>query len=188
MKLFFRTLFAHIPVGILIIFRYIHVVQSSTEIKKMAGYRIEKVISGGQTGVDQIGLKVANSLGIATGGTAPKGFRTEDGPNLALAEYGLVEDTTSKYPSRTKKNVLNSDGTVVFGELTSGTQKTVDFAILLGKPYLTNPTIDTLSSWLQENNIRILNVAGNRGSNMTSDQKEKIRTTLTLALQKVNHI
>jgi hypothetical protein len=58
---------------------------------------IERVISGGQTGVDQAGLRAARAAGIATGGFAPKGWliESEDGrhnvPAPWLAEYGLVE-------------------------------------------------------------------------------------------------
>ena len=37
-----------------------------------------KIISGGQTGVDRLALDVAKSLNIATGGTAPKGYLTEN--------------------------------------------------------------------------------------------------------------
>src|SRR5262249_6057013 len=40
---------------------------------------IGKVISGGQTGVDQVALRAAKACGIPTGGWAPKGWRTEDG-------------------------------------------------------------------------------------------------------------
>lgn len=33
---------------------------------------LKKIISGGQTGVDQIALDIAKQLGIETGGTAAK--------------------------------------------------------------------------------------------------------------------
>ena len=51
------------------------------EKKQISTYQIPitKVISGGQTGVDTIGLQVAKELGIETGGTAPKGFLRETG-------------------------------------------------------------------------------------------------------------
>lgn len=53
---------------------------------------LTKIISGGQTGADEGGLEGARLLGIPTGGTAPKGYRTENGPNLTLRDtYGLVE-------------------------------------------------------------------------------------------------
>jgi hypothetical protein len=37
-----------------------------------------KVISGGQTGVDRIALEVARECEVPTGGTAPRGFLTDD--------------------------------------------------------------------------------------------------------------
>jgi integrase len=41
---------------------------------------IEKVVTGGQAGADQGGLRAARAAGIATGGFAPKGWATEAGP------------------------------------------------------------------------------------------------------------
>lgn len=49
---------------------------------------IQKIISGGQTGIDRIALEVAGELYVPTGGTAGKGFFTESGPDLTLADYG----------------------------------------------------------------------------------------------------
>ena len=46
---------------------------------------------GGQTGADQGGLRAARACGIPTGGWAPRGWQTEDGPCPALANFGLVE-------------------------------------------------------------------------------------------------
>jgi hypothetical protein len=37
-----------------------------------------RVISGGQTGVDRIGLQAAVAMGLETGGTAPKGYMTDE--------------------------------------------------------------------------------------------------------------
>jgi hypothetical protein len=52
---------------------------------------IERVISGGQTGADQGGLRAAQACGIPTGGWAPRGWLTEAGPAPWLADWGLVE-------------------------------------------------------------------------------------------------
>ena len=41
---------------------------------------LTKIISGGQTGADYGALLAAHALGLETGGWAPKGWRTEDGP------------------------------------------------------------------------------------------------------------
>jgi hypothetical protein len=38
---------------------------------------LEKVVSGGQTGADQGGLRAARLAGIPTGGWAPKGWLVE---------------------------------------------------------------------------------------------------------------
>jgi hypothetical protein len=43
--------------------------------------KTKKVISGGQTGADLTGLEEAHKRGIPTGGTVPKGCRTESGSN-----------------------------------------------------------------------------------------------------------
>ena len=55
---------------------------------------VTKIISGGQTGVDTLGLQVAKTLGIATGGTTPKGFLRESNIDTEnISSYGLVEIT-----------------------------------------------------------------------------------------------
>ena len=41
---------------------------------------LEPVISGGQTGADQAGLRAAQACGIPTGDQAPRGWLTEAGP------------------------------------------------------------------------------------------------------------
>ena len=70
---------------------------------------LEAVISGGQTGVDQAALRAVTRLGLATGGWAPKGWRTLDGPAPWLADFGLTELGREDYPARTAKCVHASD-------------------------------------------------------------------------------
>lgn len=62
---------------------------------------VEKIISGGQTGADRGGLEAARTLGIPTGGTAPRGYLTETGPDESLREFGLTESKSSAYVVRT---------------------------------------------------------------------------------------
>ena len=71
-----------------------------------------KIVSGGQTGVDVAALRAARGLGIATGGWAPRGWATLDGPAPWLADYGLVEHALSGYAPRTEANVRDSDATL----------------------------------------------------------------------------
>ena len=56
--------------------------------------KVGQVISGGQTGADIAGLKVAKEKGILTGGRLPRRYMTEDGPNYGIpGQYGLVNDS-----------------------------------------------------------------------------------------------
>src|SRR5438445_1429872 len=96
----------------------------------------EKVISGGQTGVDRAALDVALELGVPAGGWCPKGRKAEDG-SLA-PRYPLTETPSEEYWQRTEWNVRDSDGTLVLtrGAPTEGTAYTIEVAKKLGKPCL----------------------------------------------------
>lgn len=87
---------------------------------------LTRVISGGQTGVDQAALRAAKAVGIPTGGYAPKGWLTEDGAAPWLADYGLVQMDTDNYPARTRMNVAVSRACLWVGdETTPGGKLTV---------------------------------------------------------------
>ncbi len=129
---------------------------------------VTKIISGGQTGADQGGLDAGRLLGIKIGGTAPPKFKTEYGcsPEL-LKRYGLVEGEYDPriYPKRTRKNVADSDGTVLFGNVaSSGSRLTIRCCEELDKPFVVNPASWQLWNWVVEKDIHTLNVAGNRES------------------------
>jgi len=124
-----------------------------------------KIISGGQTGADRAGLDAAKSLGLETGGYAPRGFKTEKGPDPSLKDFGLTEHVSSNYNDRTMQNILESDATIIFGDVTStGSKNTLRFAKDTKKPVLVNPTASELKAFLSTNNISTLNIAGNRAS------------------------
>lgn len=135
---------------------------------------ITKVISGGQTGADQGGLIAARQLWIETGGWAPKGWRTEAGPAPWLADYGLTQSIYATYSRRTRDNVMDSDGTVVFGKRSIGSEMTMQYCLKMSKPVwwvqegklrrTMDDEVVALVNWVETNNIRILNVAGNRES------------------------
>jgi hypothetical protein len=80
---------------------------------------IVRVISGGQTGADQAGLRAAKACGLATGGWVPRGWRTDDGPAPWLAEYGCQEHHSSQYAPRTIANVRMATTLIWFGDATS---------------------------------------------------------------------
>ena len=132
-------------------------------------FHIEKIISGGQTGVDRAALDVALELGISCGGWCPKGRKAEDGP--IDVQYKLQETTSSSYSVRTGKNVRESDGTLILvkGQPKAGTALTLKFAQKYKKPYLVRDPfvrkgLGTVRMWLEVNRIRVLNVAGPRES------------------------
>lgn len=145
---------------------------------------VVKVISGGQTGVDRIGLEVAKAAGIETGGMAPKGYRTDTGPDRALRGFGLEEHPETSYMPRTRANVDNSDATVLFGDMSSvGSRATIDYLKKTNKRYIINPDADKLRKWLIDKDVKVLNVAGNRAKKL-GDKADEVREVLTAALQK----
>lgn len=130
---------------------------------------VDKIISGGQTGVDRAALDAAMELGIPHGGWCPKGRRAEDGP--ISIQYLLDELDSDQYSDRTKRNVLDSDATLVLHTnlLRGGTYLTWQFAEQQKKPCLkirlTHPgRKQRVRDWLIENQVRTLNVAGPRAS------------------------
>lgn len=145
---------------------------------------VTKVISGGQTGVDRTGLEVAFRLGLETGGTAPKGYRTENGSDYTLRDvYHLRESWSSAYPPRTEDNVKEADGTVLFGDMHSpGCKLTIRLCQRHKKPYTENPSVAFLKAWVEQNHIYTLNVAGNR-LHTNPQATRTAKTVLTEALQ-----
>jgi hypothetical protein len=133
---------------------------------------LKKIISGGQTGADQAALDVAVKLGIPHGGWIPRGRKTEAG--VLDAKYKLKEMETADYNKRTEQNVIDSDGTLIIshGRLTGGSDYTREMTILHHRPCLhidLNKTgvfqaAEKIKSWLTENKIEVLNVAGPRAS------------------------
>ena len=93
--------------------------------------------SGGQTGADRAALDWAISMGIPHTGWCPEGRIAEDG--IIDRKYQLLETMSSKYSERTRKNVEDADGTVLFSiseKLTGGTLLTLQFAQRATKPWL----------------------------------------------------
>jgi len=127
------------------------------------------IISGGQTGSDVAGLEVAHQLKLQTGGWAPKGYKTSIGPNPELLrdKYGLKESKYG-YKIRTEQNVRDSDATIrlCVDFFSAGEICTLNAITKYGKPYfdvyLPNPINEQeCVNWIINNNIKILNVAGN---------------------------
>ena len=135
---------------------------------------LRKVISGGQTGADQGGLLGARLAGIATGGLAPKGWRTEVGnAHALLRDFGLREAPYPEYAYRTRENVRNSDGTLIIGSSASpGSRLTRRCCEELRRPFFVfewpecgrSQSLEDVVRWALVHELRTLNVAGNRES------------------------
>lgn len=130
-----------------------------------------KIISGGQTGVDQGALDFALDYGFDCGGYCPKGRKSEKG--TIPFKYPVTELDDEDYSHRTKLNVLESDGTVIVKDefdLKEGTLETIKLCKQFQKPFLIYDVIydpinyEEFQNWLQKNKIEVLNVAGNRSS------------------------
>jgi hypothetical protein len=144
--------------------------------------RLMRIVSGGQSGVDQTALRAAIDCGLQCGGWCPPDCRDEEGP--IPAEYPLQPtpyETSLLAPAvrrsqRTEWNVFCSDATVIFhlpkpAEDDLGTLWTAKFATRFGRPCLrcdprTLAAVPKTIRWLTEiekaqaRPVRWLNVAG----------------------------
>lgn len=132
---------------------------------------VQRIISGGQTGVDRTALDVALGLGLPCGGWCPAGRRAEDGP--IPRRYPLEETPSQEYPQRTRWNVRDSDATLLLhaGTLGSGSEFTARLAREMQRPLLeVNVTrqsataVRKIREWILQEKISVLNVAGPRES------------------------
>jgi len=135
--------------------------------------RLRKIVSGGQTGVDRAALDAGLAHKLTVGGWCPKGRRAEDGD--IPDRYPLKETPSDAYEQRTAWNVRDSDGTLIItkGVLEGGTALTMTEAKRQGRPVLHVRTTDAvpvpmIQAWGEEHDIRVLNVAGPRESEVES--------------------
>ena len=132
---------------------------------------LRKVISGGQTGVDQAALRAAKDCGVEIGGWCPPGRVSEDGP--IPAAFPLKETPQERSPDapdvprsqRTQWNVRDADGTLVIGTGDAGTKWTIECTKRYKRPLLVCEVDEAdaekqIQQWIVEEHIRILNVAG----------------------------
>ena len=144
-----------------------------------------KIVSGGQTGVDRGGLQAAMELGLAWGGWAPKGWRSEDGTIPPMFRINMQEHASANYLGRTRRNVVDSHATLIITDnypLSGGTLKTrffcqealrSHFVASLGEA----DAIEKVQGWLAQFFAAdhpvpfVLNVAGPRESKASGIQK-----------------
>jgi hypothetical protein len=131
-----------------------------------------KIVSGGQTGVDRAALDVALKDGIECGGWCPDHRLDEFG--RIPEHYPLQEVERGGFNERTRRNVRDSDATVIIyiDRLQGGTDHTLWRCIKQRKPYLLidaaklsrQEAANAIIDFTRMHTIHILNVAGPRQS------------------------
>jgi hypothetical protein len=165
----------------------------------------DKILSGGQTGVDRAALDVAIEKSIPHGGWAPNGRMAEDGPipdHYALTEVPLSMyaelgydplDPKDHYRIRTFLNVRDADASLILVPeptwRSAGTQLTINASREQSKPCLLLHPADPdrewrIDRWVRDQKIKILNIAGPRASKAPSlydDACEFLRAAFMIA-------
>jgi len=160
---------------------------------------INKIVSGGQTGVDRAALDAAMSVNIEYGGWCPKDRLDENGKipekykNLTEIS-GEFKNDKENYDARTKRNIKDSDATLIIApkiplpqEIKDGTLLTIEEVVNQKRPYLIidlSKSIDTNSElvthWVKENKISTLNIAGPRESTCPGIYQSSLELLLLL--------
>ncbi|MFC1863368.1 YpsA SLOG family protein [Thermodesulfobacteriota bacterium] len=149
---------------------------------------ISKIISGGQTGVEQAALDAAIQWNVDHGGWIPKGRKTETGE--LPDKYKMEEMPTTNYSIGTEQNVVDSDGTLIIshGDLVSGSKFTEEIA-LRNKKFCLHIDLNKIeifsaaqkiSDWISKNSIEILNITGQRESESPHIYQTALNLLLTI--------
>lgn len=133
---------------------------------------LEKIISGGQTGVDRAALDAALHHRFPCGGHCPKGRKAEDG--VIPGHYPLTEHASADYAKRTLANILDSHGTLIIytQALKGGTALTADYCRQHARPLIlidaqrqhSEQAAGLALEFFRKSGVRCLNVAGPRHS------------------------
>ena len=133
---------------------------------------LKKIISGGQVGADQGALDAAIKYNFPHGGWIQKGRKTQMG--TLPDKYKLKEMSVSGYKERIEQNVIDSDGTVIIshGNLSGGADYSQKMTEKHNRPKLHIDlneipaflAASKINTWIIENDIELLNVAGSRAS------------------------
>lgn len=144
---------------------------------------LRKIVTGAQTGVDRAALDAAILLDFEYGGWCPKGRLDEKGTIPEKYKYlkeisGEFKTDKENYDARTKKNIEDSDATLILApqiplpeKIKDGTLLTIEYAKKQLKPYLivdlSKPihiNSEVITAWIKENRINTLNIGGPRES------------------------
>lgn len=129
---------------------------------------IEKIISGARPGAELAALDASIKLGIGYGGWIPKGRSSN--VSVSPNKYGLVEMTTSNQTETFKRNIRESDGTLILshGASSADLANTTRIIQRFSAPLLhvdLNLTgafnaATLINDWIVCNDLHILHVTG----------------------------
>ncbi len=152
------------------------------------------ILSGGQTGVDQLAAAAARRLELPVHMVLPKGWRTEDGTLnracLALGGSRFWELESESYRYRTWATAYFADAIVLVDPVCSeGSAETRKAADYFGRPTIeldinaqTWRTCRKAMHLLSEHSPRVLLIAGNRRSHLSARSTEAVRQHLSALL------
>jgi Circularly permutated YpsA SLOG family len=133
---------------------------------------LQKIISGGQTGIDRAALDAALAAAFPCGGWAPSDRMAEDA--VIPDKYPLQALPKGGHRQRTRQNVVDSDGTCIlyYESLKGGSRLTRNLCALLEKPYILidarmvteREAAEVITKFVEKHRIRTLNVSGPRAS------------------------
>jgi hypothetical protein len=131
---------------------------------------LAKIVSGAQTGVDRGALDAALAAGFPCGGWCPSDRAAEDGP--IPEAYPFTALAPGGYRERSRQDVIESNGTAILfhGVLSGGALLTLNLCEREGKPHAVidaskiseSAAAAKIRRFVEENDIRVLNVAGSR--------------------------
>jgi hypothetical protein len=131
---------------------------------------LQKIITGGQSGVDITATETAHELGVLTGGFIPKGHsvkseKVDYSNDILKSLFGFSELENNDWEEAQIKNVKVANATVIFGYTKSeGSLLTIKTCREIQQFYLVNPGYEMLARFINYHHIHQLNVAGNRDS------------------------
>ena len=129
---------------------------------------LQKLVTGGQSGVDRAVLDVALDLRLPCGGWCPRGRWAEDGK--IDARYPLRETPLVRVPQRTLWNMRDSEGTLILARhRPRGGSAVRSHSIVARRPRLiANPkgerAVRRVIRFIRTNGITVLNIGGPRES------------------------
>jgi hypothetical protein len=131
---------------------------------------LKKIISGGQTVAGLAALDAAIKLDIQHAGWCYKGRKTDTG--FLDEQYNVKEIDNPNYFERLEKNIIDSDGTIVFmwGQPAVWPIAVQDLADKHNKPLLNvglnenplNHTVNLICKWMTDHNLNTIYFTGSK--------------------------